>query len=129
MSRARPRRAAAAAELALVLPLLALLFVGVVDYCRVYYVSQALMNAARSSALHASGNATDLVTAEQAARSAALAEAVSLEPPLRETDVTVAVTATQATATVRYTFRPLTQFPALPGRIDMEFTVTMPLAP
>ncbi len=50
----RSRRAAAALELALVLPILAFLLVVIVDFCRVHYYSVTLSNCARSGALYAS---------------------------------------------------------------------------
>src|SRR5262245_40355387 len=48
----RRRRGAAVAELAIVLPLLAFLFLIAVDYCRIFYYSQIVANCARNGALY-----------------------------------------------------------------------------
>lgn len=55
----RGERGQAAAEFALVLPFLALLAMGTVDFARVFYSYQALINAAREGARYCSLNAGD----------------------------------------------------------------------
>ena len=51
-----PRRAIAAAELALLMPTLVLLALGTLDVCRLFYGCITLANSARNGALYASGN-------------------------------------------------------------------------
>src|SRR5260370_40421031 len=79
----RRRPAAAATEMALLLPFVALLFVGAVDFCRVYYSSQTVQNCARSGALYASGvcRRDPSTSAARAATDAAAAAGGSLDPP------------------------------------------------
>src|SRR5438552_3318495 len=55
----RRRPGAAAAELAILLPFLGLMFVTALDFCRVFYAAQTIENSARSAALYASGNAVN----------------------------------------------------------------------
>jgi Flp pilus assembly protein TadG len=47
VANARPRRGAATVELAVLLPVIAFLFVIAVDYARVFYYSQVIENCAR----------------------------------------------------------------------------------
>jgi Flp pilus assembly protein TadG len=51
MPRARPRQAAAAVELALLLPVLTLLFVVCVDFARLYYHHMTITTCARNGAM------------------------------------------------------------------------------
>lgn len=125
------RRGAAAVELAILLPFIALMFVGAVDFARVYYCSQTVESCARSGALYASGIAwrDPAVSAEQAAKDAAVAEGTSLDPPLQPTDVTVATDDTGVTVTVTYTFQGLTSYPGLSGAFVVQRSVRMVTAP
>ncbi|MBI1916730.1 MAG: pilus assembly protein [Planctomycetes bacterium] len=126
------RRGAAAAELAIVLPFVALMFVAAIDFCRVYYAAQTVENCARSGALYASGAArrnTSTTTPEDAAKQAAVAEGASLDPPLQTQDVDVTLDSTTATVTVTYRFSMFTSYPGLPGVSVVRRSVTMPLAP
>src|SRR5437764_8181881 len=70
------RVGAAAVELAVLLPFLSLLFVGVLDFCRILYYAQTLQNAARCGALYAGGAvpAAPGTSSQAAAVQAALAE-------------------------------------------------------
>jgi Flp pilus assembly protein TadG len=70
------RPGAAVVELAVLLPLLSLLFVIAVDFCRVYYHAQTLRNCAYAGALYASSTAErkSSTTAETAVKQAAVAE-------------------------------------------------------
>src|SRR5690349_621521 len=53
----RARRGAAAAELAVCLPFIALLFAVTVDFCRLYYYTQTLHGCAEAGAEYAAGYA------------------------------------------------------------------------
>jgi Flp pilus assembly protein TadG len=116
------RRGAAAAELAILLPFLALLFAVAVDFCRLYNQTQVVVGCAETGACYAAGfswpNQADAAAAQgsssttispdsdaariQAARLAAVAEGVSLNPPLQESNVQVAIANGQATVTITY---------------------------
>jgi Flp pilus assembly protein TadG len=125
------RRGAAAAELALLLGFLAFLFVVAVDYCRVFACAQAVQNCALAGALAASGTAYRPagVSAADAAQAAALAEGVSLNPPLQPCDVQVALDDATATVEVRYQFTPAVRFPGLPEAVNVTRAVRLPQAP
>ena len=69
----RIRRGVAAAELAILLPFLVLMFGVAVDFCRVFYASQTVQNCAYAGALYASRTVSprpDTSTATQAAQDA-----------------------------------------------------------
>ena len=74
------RRGAAAAELAVVLPLLVFLLVMAVDFSRVYYYSLTLSNCARSGALYASDQFSPLAARYSSVQQAAQADAANLRP-------------------------------------------------
>ena len=78
--RHRSRSGAAALELAIVLPLLALLLVIVVDFCRVFYYSVTLSNCARNGALYASDPYSALASTYTSVQAAAVADASNLNP-------------------------------------------------
>jgi Flp pilus assembly protein TadG len=126
------RKGAAAAELAILLPFIALMFVAAIDFCRVYNCTQTVASCARSGALYACGTArrnTATTTAEDAAKQAAVAEGVSLDPPLQPEDVDVSIANGTATVTVTYRFSMFTEYPALPSISVVRRTVVMRLAP
>jgi Flp pilus assembly protein TadG len=125
------RRLVAAVELAMLLPLLSLLFVGVLDFCRIFYYAQTLQNAARCGALYASGTVAPApgTTPQNAAVQAALAEAVSLDPPLQAQNVTVTTSGTNVTVSVAYQWQAVTPYPALPSAVSLNFSATFPNSP
>lgn len=125
------RRAAAAAELALVLPLLAIMFMAIVDFGRVFHTTQTLQQCAAAGAVFAARTAwaPSSKGPEQAAKDAACSCGAALSPPLQSVAVTVTVTATQATVTVEYDFDLLTSPVGFPTSIRLTRSVTMKLAP
>jgi Flp pilus assembly protein TadG len=126
-----PRRGAAMAEMAILLPFVVFLFLVALDFCRVFYCTQTLQGCAQAGAFYASGHAKRYPAAsrELAAKQAALAEATLLDPPLREQDVAVTFSTTSATVTVTYDFRTITGFPGLPRSVRVVKAVEMGLAP
>jgi Flp pilus assembly protein TadG len=116
--------------MAVIVPILAFMFAVAADYCRVYYTTQVVTNAARAGALYASSTVTAAngVTPQQAAQQAALAEAVSLDPPLQSTNVTVTIFGPNATVAVTYPFQTISPYLGLPAQIDVNASVTMPLS-
>lgn len=126
------RFGAAAVEMIIFLPLLALLFALAVDYARVFAVAQTLENAAYSGALVASG--TTWVpgyptTAADQARVAACAEAPLLNPALQPADVNVNIASGTATVTVTYAFPMATSvlFPSM--AVTLQRTAVVRVAP
>jgi Flp pilus assembly protein TadG len=129
---ARPRRGgAAAAELALVLPFLALMFAVALDYCRIFHVSQTVQNCAWVGAMYASGNASNpnAASSDDAARQAAVADAASLQPPLDPSKVTIAYQGGMAVVTIQYEFRAMTPLLGKGGTVTVTRTVKMTMAP
>jgi Flp pilus assembly protein TadG len=125
------RTGAAATELAILLPFLALVFAVTLDFCRAYQATQTIQTAAYAGSLYASGTAyaPSATSPEDAARQAALAEAVSLQPPLTADQITVTITSTTAAVSISYDIPLLT--PVLAGSTSVSVTrsVTMNLAP
>jgi Flp pilus assembly protein TadG len=133
-SRSRSERGVATAELALLLPFLMAVFVGVTDFARVFYYAMTITNCARNGALWA----CDPINATQSpytnVTDAALADASNLSP-------TPTVTSTTGTdfdgqpyvsVTVTYTFQSITAFPLFPSSLTLTRTVQMrqiPLEP
>jgi Flp pilus assembly protein TadG len=119
--RGQSRRGTAAAELAICLPFLLLLFAVAVDFCRLYNQTQIVQGCTEAAALYAGGyswpNQDDATAASRAgttvqpdsdaarlvaAQQAALAEGASLDPPLQSANVQVTVANGQATVVVTY---------------------------
>lgn len=126
------RRAVAAVELALLLPLLVFLFVLALDYGRIFYYSQILTNCARSGALYASDPYSPVTKRYTSIAEAALAEASDLDPKPAITWRYEAANngdKTHVIVTVSWTFRTLISYPGIPDTVTLQRTVTMPVAP
>lgn len=132
MTRHVSRRAAAAVELAVMLPFLALVFSGVVDFARVLHTTQLLQSAAQAGAVTANGTVWTPGypdTALAASKAAVLAAVPGLNPPLADDHVTVTVTSTKVTVTVAYDC-PLATACLMPSRtVRLERSVMLPVAP
>jgi len=138
------RRGAAAAELAVVLPLLVFLFVAVVDFGRVYYYALTVTNCARNGALYASDpqhqadspytvrdsdgvidlNAS-VIQAARAEAPAELREHLTVIPPNPPGGPGVG----PVSVTVVYPFNTISRFPGIPDSWQLTRTVTMHYAP
>jgi Flp pilus assembly protein TadG len=125
------RRGAAAAEMALILPFIGLMFVVAVDYCRIYYATQTIWNCAQSAAAYASGTARSPSATGNilAAQQAAVADGVTLNPPLQLDNVTVVIGQQTATVTIQYPFSMLTLVLGNDSTVVIERTVTVSLFP
>jgi Flp pilus assembly protein TadG len=126
------RPGAAATELAIWLPFLGLMFVISVDFCRVYYASQTIQNCATAGAMYASGTSTANPTnpsAQDAAVQAALAEGVSLNPPMAATNVSVWNQGGMAQVSVSYDFPLLVPWSGSSGTVTITRSVTMTMIP
>ena len=128
---ANARRAAMAAEMAIVLPFVSLMFLIAADFCRVFYCSQTVQACAETGAMYACGAAQPNTgtTATVAAQQAAVAEGTSLSPALQTSNVNVSITSSVATVTVTYYFQTIVPYPALPSGITIIRTVEMPVIP
>jgi len=126
-----PRRAAAAVEMAVVLPFVALLFMVAVDFCRVFHCTQTVQGCAQTAALYASGTALPPPGSSPngAAQQAAVADGAALDPPLQAGDVAIAGDGSTVTVTVTYRFQTFVPYPGLPQPLVIVRTAQLPVAP
>jgi Flp pilus assembly protein TadG len=130
LSLRRARTAAAAVELAVMLPFLAFCFVLGIDFCRVFYFTQAVQNAAATGALYACQSATT-ATDTDGIKAAAQADASNLSPPpdIAATQGTDADGNATVSVTATYTFKTITNFPGIPSSMSLTRTVSMRVLP
>ena len=127
----RARRAAAAIEFALVVPLLGFLAVIAVDFARVYYFTTTLWSCARQGALYGS----DPIAAQQSPYAnlteAALADASNLSPQPTVTSSTGTDGAGNPfiSVTLSGTFSLVTDYPGVGSSFALSRTVQMRIAP
>ena len=135
------RRGAAAAELAILLPFLAMMFVVAIDFARVYYYGVVLGNCARNAAYYAGNypqqyNYANATTAGQADGSdltpspnvvvayddSAAGSFASTSPP---------ASGGYVKATVSWQFSTITNypFPGMPNSFNLSRTVVMRICP
>jgi Flp pilus assembly protein TadG len=126
----RPRRGAAAVELALLLPFLSFLFVAGVDYARIFYYYLTVTNCARSGALYASIDAAHAIDTA-GIQSAAKAESAELASQLTISSTTGSDSAGNpfVAVTVTYPFKTIADFPGVPSSATLSRTVQMRVAP
>ena len=125
------RAGAAAAELAILLPFVVLMFGVTLDFCRIFHASQTIQNCAYAAALYASETAEarpELADGEEAAEDAAVAEGASLHPPVKAADVATTYNNGHVTVTVTYEFSMLTPILGTKTR-TIRRSVTMSVAP
>lgn len=123
------RRAAAAVELAVLMPLLLFLFLIGVDFARVYYFTVTTVNCARNGALYGS---TDTAHAADSSgiQAAALADATNMTPAPN----VVSSTGADATGnpfvqvTVTTQFQTVINYPGIPASVSVSRTVQMRVA-
>lgn len=124
------RRAAAAVELALMLPLLTLILVISCDFARLYYHYLTITNCARNGALWASDPTTSMYSQYGTVSAAALADASNLSP-------TPTVTSSNGTdvngnptvsVTVSYPFQMISSYLGF-SSVNLSRTVEMRVAP
>jgi Flp pilus assembly protein TadG len=136
-ARASSRRGVAAVELAILLPLLALLFVITIDFARVFYYQLTLENCARNGAVFGSNlrsyqemgcvNYNNIIDAT-------LADGSSLNPPLDSSQITVTSGTgsdgnPDVTVTISYPFTTITQFPGFGNALTLKASTSMRVAP
>jgi Flp pilus assembly protein TadG len=122
------------AEFAMILPVLMFALVAVVDFARVYYHDQTIINCARNGAAYESDPASALRNSYSDYKAAALADAQSLTgPALTAADVTSATGTDSSgnpcvTVTVKYEFPTLTSYLIQSQSVALEHSVTMRVA-
>ncbi len=124
------RPAAATVELAVLLPLLAFLFVIGADFARIYNPYVTVTNAARTGALYGS-QSTALSQDTAGIQAAALADAGDLSPPPTVTSTTLTDSDGNpcVEVTVTWTFQTITNFPGVPSSLNITRTVRMRVQP
>jgi hypothetical protein len=130
-TRATLRRAAAALELALLLPLIATLLVISVDFARLYYHFVTITNCARNGAMWMCDPVAQSTSKYATMNAAALADATNLDPAAISVSSTTGVDADgnpYAEVTVTYEFPMITTYLGF-GAQTLSRTVRMRIAP
>jgi len=125
------RRGSASVELALLLPLLGLLFLITVDFARLYYHYSIVTNCARNGALYSSDPTTATESPYPNLTAAALADAPDLspQPTVSSTNGTDSSGNLYVEVTVVYPFTTISSYPGLSNPINLTRTVRMRVAP
>ena len=129
--RLRKRRAAAAVELAILLPVLCLICMIAVDYSRLFYDWAIVAAAARNGALYASDSSFASSTTLGSIQAAALADASALSP----TPTVTSATGTDSNGvayvevTVTYPFSTIVSYPGIPSSVSMSRKIRMAVTP
>jgi Flp pilus assembly protein TadG len=130
-ARRRPgsRHAAVAVELAVMLPFLTFCFVIGIDFCRVFYFTQAIHDAAANGALYGCQSAA--AAADTAGiKAAGQADAtINPAPDVSSTQGTDADGNPTVNVTANYTFQSITNFPGIPTTLTLTRTVSMRVMP
>lgn len=123
----RKRSGAAVVELAVLAPLLVMLFIIAVDFARVYYFSLTLTNCARAGAFYASDPWTQGESPFTSTEDAALSEAQNITPAPTITERTGANGSGHAwvEVTAEHTFNTITGFPGIPNEVKLKRSVRM----
>jgi Flp pilus assembly protein TadG len=121
------RRGTAVVELAVLLPLLLLLFVITVDAARIFHFSLTLQNCARAGALYASDPHVADESPFASVEEAALADAQSLnvEPTITQTSGTDASGHPYVDVTAACTFQTITGFSGIAQEMNLARSVRM----
>ncbi|MGO8897337.1 MAG: TadE/TadG family type IV pilus assembly protein [Isosphaeraceae bacterium] len=127
------RRGAAATELAVLLPVLVLVLIGAIDFCRLFFHYTTITNAARNGALWASDPLAPNQSPYATVQDAALADANNLNPALTAANVTSSTgTDGQGNATVsvtvQYQFNMISTYLGF-SNVNLSRQVTMRVAP
>jgi Flp pilus assembly protein TadG len=126
----RSRRGTAAVEFALLLPLLCFLFVGTVDFCRIFYYSITVSNCARNGAIFGSIDKTHALDTS-GIQTAAKADASNLN--LQQLGISSSTDSasnpTTVAVTVTYPFTTITNYPGITRQTNLSRTVRMSVVP
>jgi Flp pilus assembly protein TadG len=130
MRRGEERRGIAAAEAAILLPVLVFAFVVTIDFCRVYVCTQTLQACADTGVRYAAGVSRGTSgSATTDAENAAVAAGVSLNPQLATSNVNVNIQNNTATVTVTWTFSTFIPYPFMPSQITITRTAIAQVTP
>jgi hypothetical protein len=122
----------AAVELAVLVPLLAVLFVIAVDWSRIFYYSVVIENCARNGAIWACDPYSGVASTYPDMTTAALADApgITPTPTVSQNNGTDASTGyPYVECTVTYNFQTVSNFPLIPSSTTLTRTVRMYIAP
>jgi Flp pilus assembly protein TadG len=127
----RSCRGLAAVELAIVIPPIILIFVGIVDYARVFSASVTLANCARNGAFYASDAAFAASSPYSSLTQAATADASNLSPAPTVSSVngTDGSGNSYVDVTVSYAFQTVANYPGIPNSVTISRTARMPISP
>jgi Flp pilus assembly protein TadG len=121
----------AAVELAVILPPLVLIFVGIVDYARAFSAAITVANCARNGALYACDSTYAAASGYASLTQAATADASNLSttPTVSSSTGTDGTGSNYVNVTVSYTFQTIASYPGIPGSLVISRTVRMPISP
>ncbi len=125
------RRAAAAVEFVIIMPVVILVFVFAMDFCRVFYYQTTLINCARSGAIYESDPTSQPQSPYANTTAAAQADWPSdLGPaPTPTVAYTSSGTANYATVTMTYNFQTLLSYTGIPATVNLTANVQVRIAP
>ena len=125
------RDGSAATEMALLLPMLGMLFLFTIDFARLYYHYSIVTNCARNGALYGSDPTAAAESQYSDITSAALADASDLSPTptVNSTNGTDSSGNPYVQVTVTYPFTTISNYPGLSNPINLTRTVQMRVAP
>jgi Flp pilus assembly protein TadG len=126
----RRRGGAVVVELAVLLPLLVLLFLVATDFARVFYFSLTLTNCARAGALYASDPTVSAESPFASTQAAALADATNLSPlpTITQANGVDSLGRSYVEVTASHSFRSITGFPGIPRTVNLQRTVRLNMA-
>ena len=130
-STADPRRGAATAELAVLLPFIAFLAIIAADWARIYYMTITANAAARNGALWASDAIYAANTGYADLTTAALAECPNMDPTptVAQSSTTDSEGHAAVIVTVTITFNTAVNFPGVPSTNTVTRSCQMRIAP
>ena len=123
----RHRSGVAVVELAVLLPVLVLLFLITIDFARIFYFSVSLTNCARAGALYACDPISAAESPFLTVQAAALADVTNLspQPTITSTSGTDNFGRQYVAVSAAYKFNTITGFPGIPNQVPLTRTVTM----
>ena len=127
--RARARRAAAAVELVLTLPMLCFICLTSIDFSRLFFAWATIADCARDGALYATDTSFKASTGYPDVQTAALANATNLSPPPTVMPPTYGPSNSYVEVTVSYQFQTLANYPGIPTSMPLTRTLRMSMAP
>jgi Flp pilus assembly protein TadG len=127
IARSSRLRGAAVVELAVLLPLLVLIFMVTIDFARVFYYSLSLTNCARAGAIYASDPTTADESPFASIQAAALSDVSNFnpQPTISNSSGVDSQGRTYVSVTANYTFTTITGFPGIPSQVPLQRTITM----